>query len=100
MQLRVIDGVEVGVERRTIAVVAGCELRAAARVFLAYELLLTSRFGWGRSQLCVGLLPWPSPHVLCSVLSDAVSRRRLAIRCVAHGLREPFFVGFHDFTLR
>ncbi len=57
MQWGFIDGVKVGVERRTIAVVVGRRLRAAARVFLAYELLLDSWFGWGRSQLCVGLLP-------------------------------------------
>jgi hypothetical protein len=99
VQLRVIDGVEVGVERRTIAVVVGCRLRAAARIVLAYELLLTSWFGWCRSRLCVGLLLWPSLHEWCPVLSDAASRRRLAIRCIAHGMREPFFVGFHDFTL-
>jgi hypothetical protein len=42
VQLRVIDGVEVGVERRTIAVVVGRRLRAAAGIFLAYELLLSS----------------------------------------------------------
>ncbi len=100
MQLRVIDGVEVGVEGRTIVVVVGRGLRAAAKIFLAYELPLTSWFGWGRSLLCVGLLPWPSPHVWCSVLFDAASRGRLAIRCIAHGLREPFSVGFYDFTLR
>jgi hypothetical protein len=100
VHLRVIDGVEVDFEGRTIAVVVGRGLRAAAKIFLAYELLLTAWFGWGRSRLCVGLLPWPSPHVWCSVLSDAASRRRLAIRCIAHGLRELFFVGLHDFTLR
>jgi hypothetical protein len=42
LQLTVIDGVEVGVERRTIAVVVGCGLRAATRISLAYELPLAS----------------------------------------------------------
>ncbi len=40
MQWRVIDGVEVSVERRTIAVVVGRRLHAAARILLAYEVLL------------------------------------------------------------
>jgi hypothetical protein len=49
----VVDGVEVGVDRRTIAVVVGCGLRAAAKIFLVYELLLTSWFGGGQeSTLC------------------------------------------------
>ncbi len=57
MPLRVIDGVEVGVERRTIAMMVGRRLCAAARIFPAYELLLDSWFGWGRSRLVSDFSP-------------------------------------------